>query len=133
ELIAGGIEDPPAASPLNPFSARARLASGPGFQRAAQLAFTPSGDRRAAAAQLLAGIAAAVEGRPFTEVLQTELWSRIASKDAGVMMDRRLGVGAAHCCISAAPADWLRLGLHLARASTAGQTRPIRRAGRVLV
>src|SRR5690606_15152997 len=47
ELIAGGIEAPPAAAPLNPFSARARLASGPGFQRAAQLAFTPSGDRRA--------------------------------------------------------------------------------------
>lgn len=134
ELIAAGIGEPPAATPLNPFSARARLASGPGFQRAAQLAFTASGEHRAAAAaQLLASVAAAVEGRPFADVLQTGLWARIASADASVMLDRRLGVAAAHCCIRAAPADWLRLGLHLSQAAHDAPTQVLRSAGRALV
>ena len=134
DLIAAGIDMPPAPAPLNPFSVRARLAAGPGFDRAALLAFSPTAtERRAAAAQLLAGIASTVQSQPFAAVLETQLWSRLAEEDARLMTDRRGNQVAAHCCVQATPADWLRLGLHRSRAMTAGQApQTIATAGRAL-
>lgn len=135
DLIAAGIDVPPAPSPLNPFSVRARLAAGPGFDRAALLAFSPTAtERRAAAAQILAGIASTLQSQPFASVLETQLWSRLAEADARLMTDRRGQHSAAHCCVQATPADWLRLGLHRARAMAAGQApQTIATAGRALV
>src|SRR5690606_30617662 len=61
--VEGGINSAPATTPLNPFSAGARLASGPGFHRAALAIFQPGGPASpAAAAQLLASVLVAVEG-----------------------------------------------------------------------
>lgn len=118
--VAHGIPVPPAPTPMNPFSVRARLASGPDMQRAALAAYRATGtvDRRAAAAQILAGVAASIEGRSFTALLQ-ELWSGIAVDDAWLLLDRRQGHGVAHCCLQASAADWLRLGLHQDQASVA--------------
>lgn len=113
--VADGIPVPPASTPMNPFSVRARLASGPGVQRAALAAYPATGnaDRRAAAAQILAGVAANIDGRSFTALLQ-DLWSDIAVHDAWLLLDRRRGQGVAHCCLQASAADWLRLGLQQA-------------------
>ncbi len=65
-------------------------------------------------AQLLAMVAAGVAGAPFKDVLQEKLWSRIAADDAEAMLDHRDGEAAAHCCLRASIADWLRLGLLIA-------------------
>ena len=65
-------------------------------------------------AQLLALVAARVEGVSFGEVVQKKLWSRIAARDAIAMLDHRRGDVAAHCCLRASMGDWLRLGLVLA-------------------
>lgn len=132
-LVAGGIDTPPAPVPLNPFSARAQLAAGPDFHRAALAAYGTSGaeDRRPAAAQLLASVAAAVEQRPFAAVLQQHLWSGVAAGDATLMLDRRRGEAAAHCCLEASAADWLRLGMHLSK--SAGSVRVMASDGRALV
>jgi hypothetical protein len=114
-----GIATRPQFPALNPFAASAQLASGPDFQQAALAAFNPLAAsvpdmQPAAAAQLLAGIAAAVEGAPFVLVLERELWSGTAAQDATLLLDRRRGAAAAHCCLRAAAGDWLRLGLRLA-------------------
>lgn len=132
--VGQGIEAPPARTPLNPFSARARLASGPGYAGAALAIYSSTGseDRRAAAAQLLAAVAAAIEGARFTSVLQEWLWWETAAGDARVALDSRNGDAAAHCCLLAAAADWLRIGLVLAGAA-ADEVRIVRTAGRVLV
>lgn len=134
-LLSTGIDTPPASNPLNPFGARAQLASGPGFRAAALAAFAPTdqGDRRAAAAQLLVEVASAAGGAPFVEVLQP-LWSRIAMHDASLLLDRRRGVAATHCCIEAAAADWLRVGLHSAAQGPAtAALRSLRSEGRALL
>lgn len=132
--LADGIEAPPAASPLNPFSARARLASGPGYERAAFLVYGSSGneDRRAAAAQLLAAVASAIEGKTYVSLLEEWLWSEAAAGDARLALDRHAGHAAAHCCFSAAASDWLRMGRELA-ASAGEAVRLVRTDGRLLV
>jgi len=131
--VAGGIDSPPAPAPLNPFSPRARLASGPGYGRAALLVHSPTDrdDRRAAAAQLLAMVAASMEGTRFTTVLEEWLWSEASAGDAWLTLDRRNGDAAAHCCIRAAAADWLRIGLALAGAA-GNEVRVVRTRGRLL-
>ncbi len=106
-------------TPLNPFSARAQLASGPDFANAAlrwQPAWPPGShfEESPVNAQLLAVTAAAVEGVPFRNVVQEKLWTRVAASDAFALLDHRGGDMAAHCCLRASLADWLRLGLVLA-------------------
>ena len=130
--VADGIQTPPARTPLNPFSVRARLASGPGMQRAALAAYkaTGSDDRSAAAAQILAEVAAAVDGRPFTDLVQ-DLWSGVARDEAWLLLDRRHGHGVAHCCLQASAVDWLRLGLH--QAADAAPAQVIATEGRALL
>lgn len=105
--------------PLNPFNARAQLASGPDFAYAAlrwRLVWPPGShfEESPVNAQLLALVAAGVDGVPFRDVLQKRLWSRVAADDALAMLDHRGGDAAAHCCLRASIADWLRLGLLLA-------------------
>lgn len=135
EQVEGGITAAPATTPLNPFSASARLASGPGFHRAALAIVQPGGPASpAAAAQLLASVLVAVEGQPYAAVLQEHLWSRIAAGDALLMLERRNGQAAAHCCLRASAADWLRVGLRAAEAAGASSgIRTVVGSGRVLV
>lgn len=135
-LVAGGIDTPPSGSPLNPFSARARLAAGPGMDRAALAVYEPVGDvdRRAAAAQLLALMASRLEGRAFAEVLQQQLWSQVAAGEATLLLEGRRGDVAAHCCMQARAADWLRVALHpAAGAEDLSALRIISTEGRVLL
>jgi Beta-lactamase len=106
-------------SPLNPFSSRAQLASGPDFARAAlhlQPVWPPGShfEESPANAQLLAVVAARIDGASFGDVLQKRLWSRVAARDALAMLDHRGGDVAAHCCLRASVGDWLRLALLLA-------------------
>jgi CubicO group peptidase (beta-lactamase class C family) len=106
-------------TPLNPFSARAQLASGPDFGRAAmrwQPVWPPGShfEESPVNAQLLAVLVAHVEDARFADVLQKRLWSRLAADDAIVMLDHRAGDMSAHCCLRATLADWLRLSLLLA-------------------
>jgi hypothetical protein len=117
--LEGGIASRPAFTPLNPFSPAAQLMSGPDFQEAGVALFdtlqsTTPGVTEAAAAQVLAGIAALAGNGAFAAVLERELWSMLATGDATLMLDRRRGFAAVHCCLRAGVADWLRLGLHLA-------------------
>jgi CubicO group peptidase (beta-lactamase class C family) len=105
--------------PLNPASRRAQLASGPDFERAVvhwQQPW-PAGshfEKSPANAQLLAVLAARLADARYAEVLEVELWSRLAAADAVALLDHPRGDIAAHCCLRAAAADWLRLGLMLA-------------------
>lgn len=106
-------------APLNPLSLRAQLASGPNFDRAAlqsPLAWPPGShfEPAPANAQLLSRVAGVLDGRGYAAALQHNLWSRLAEQAAVAMMDHRRGNIAAHCCLQAAPLDWLRLGLLLA-------------------
>jgi hypothetical protein len=141
ELIAQlgqGLGAPPALTPLNPFSAAARLASGPDFREAALAAFDPVASARgtapAAAAQLLASVASSLEGDSFAAALEQTLWSATAAGDATLPLDRRRGEAAAHCCLRATAADWLRLGLAVAAAGgTHDAVRTFTTAGRVLL
>jgi hypothetical protein len=133
-----GLEAPPARTPLNPFSAAARLASGPDFREAALAVFDPvaaaRGTAPAAAAQLLASVAGVVAGGSFVAVLERELWTSAASADARLLLDRRRGEAAAHCCLQAAAGDWLQLGLALAASGTpADAVRIFTTSGRVLM
>lgn len=133
-----GLGVPPARTPLNPFSATARLASGPDFREAALAALDPvaaaRGTAPAAAAQLLAGVAGAVTGHSFAAVLERELWSSAASADAWLLLDRRRGEAAAHCCLQAAASDWLQVGLALAASSAPDDAvRTFTTVGRILV
>jgi len=112
-------------NPLNPFNARAQLAAGPDFGRAAlrwQPVWPPGShfEESPVNAQLLALLAARVDGVPFISVLQNRLWSRIAAGDAYAMLDHRRGDMAAHCCMRAGIGDWLRLGLVLAADGRSG-------------
>jgi len=105
--------------PLNPWSRRAQLASGPDFERAAlhtRQRFPPGTHFEPAAvnAQLLAVLASHAAGTDYAALLQRHLWSQFAEQDAVGMLDHRRGQMAAHCCLHAAAADWLRLGLLLA-------------------
>jgi CubicO group peptidase (beta-lactamase class C family) len=105
--------------PLNPFNSRAQLASGPDFERAAlqwRLSYPPGShfDATPVNAQLLAVLAGRLEKALYAQVLEQRLWSQLAANDAIAMLDRPRGQIAAHCCLSATAADWLRLGLLLA-------------------
>lgn len=105
--------------PLDPFNARAQLASGPDFARAArrwQPTWPPGSHFEESPVnwQLLAQVAAGAEGMSFADLLEQRVWSRIAAADATLMLDHIRGDAAAHCCMRAAVADWLRLGLQLA-------------------
>jgi CubicO group peptidase (beta-lactamase class C family) len=111
--------------PLNPFNARAQLVAGPDFARAAlrwQPEWPPGShfEESPVNAQLLALLAARIDGTDFTSVLQQRLWSRIAAGDAVVMMDHRRGDMAAHCCVRTSIGDWLRLALLLAADGRSG-------------
>jgi Beta-lactamase len=105
--------------PLNPASRRAQLASGPDFERAAlhwRLSYPPGShfEQSPVNAQLLAVLAARLGAAPYAQLLEELLWSQMAANDAIAMLDRPRGTIAAHCCLTAAAADWLRLGLLLA-------------------
>lgn len=137
--LEGGIATPADFTPLNPFSARAQLASGPDFHQAALATFPPTAARgtvhQAAAAQLLAQVAAAVGAKGFAAVLEQHLWSALAADDATLVLDRRRGGAAVHCCIEATASDWLRLGVRLG-ASGGAAAPPVRAAateGRTLL
>jgi CubicO group peptidase (beta-lactamase class C family) len=122
-----GLESPPLHA-LNPFSPRARLASGPNFERAA-LAFRsvyPPGSHfqmSPANAQLLAIALTAVRGGPLTQLLESGLWEPLGAGRAQVALDRLGGDMAAHCCFSATGRDWLRLARLLAEDGTVGPVR----------
>lgn len=104
---------------LNPFGVSSELASGPDFTRAVlrwRAAWPPGThfEESPVNAQLLALVASKLEGESYAGLLQRHLWSRIAQADASVLLDHRRGVAAAHCCLEASAADWVRLGLLLA-------------------
>lgn len=114
--------------PLNPFSTRAQLASGPDFNRAAldtPLAWPPGShfEPTPANAQLLSIAAGALDGAGYAHALQQHLWGRFAEHPAVGLLDHRRGNLAAHCCLQAAPVDWLRLGLLLAADGRVGADR----------
>jgi CubicO group peptidase (beta-lactamase class C family) len=114
-------------TPLNPFNTRAQLSAGPDFTRAAlrwQPDWPPGShfEESPVNAQLLALVAARIDGVPYTEVLQQRLWSRVAAGDALAMLDHRDGDMAAHCCLRASLGDWLRLALLLAADGRHGGT-----------
>jgi CubicO group peptidase (beta-lactamase class C family) len=116
-----------AFNPLNPFSSRAQLASGPDFARAAmrwQPDFPPAThfEESPVNAQLLALVASSIDGAPLRDMLQKRLWSPIARDDALAMLDHRRGDVAAHCCLRASLGDWLRLALLLAADGRNGQS-----------
>ena len=116
--------------PLNPFSARAQLASGPDFNRAAlntALDWPPGShfEPSPANAQLLSIVAGSIGGEGYAKALQQHLWGRFAGHEAAVLLDHRRGNMAAHCCLKAAPVDWLRLGLLLAADGVIGAERLI--------
>ena len=78
---------------------------------------------------VLAAVAEEVAGQPFARVLETGLWAKLAAHDAVLMLDRRRGQAAAHCCMWATSPDWLRAGLQLTQAEG---LRNYRAAGRTL-
>jgi CubicO group peptidase (beta-lactamase class C family) len=105
--------------PLNPLSSRAQLHSGPDFNRAAldtPLAWPPGShfEPSPANAQLLSLVAGRVAGDGYASALQQHLWSRLSGHAAVGLLDHTRGNLSAHCCLHAAPLDWLRLGLLLA-------------------
>lgn len=106
-------------NPLNPFSARAQLASGPDFTRAAlrwRLVWPPGShfEESPVNAQLLALVAARAEQTGFAELVEQLLWTQAAGSPARMILDHRRGHAAAHCCFTASVADWLRLAALLA-------------------
>jgi hypothetical protein len=111
----GGLASPP-FRPLNAFSARARLASGPNFDRAA-LEFTsawPPGTHVGASpadAQLLALAAQRLSGRRYATLLADYVWAPLGAAAGEGLLDHHRGNLAAHCCIAARATDWLRLGM----------------------
>jgi CubicO group peptidase (beta-lactamase class C family) len=122
-----GLESPPFRA-LNPFSARARLASGPNFQRAAlafRAAFPPGShfETSPVNAQLLAIALENVRGQPLATLLETGLWTPLGAGRAQVALDRLGGDMAAHCCFAATARDWLRLARLLAEDGTVGPVR----------
>lgn len=114
--------------PFNPFSWRAQLASGPDFSRAAlhaPLAWPPGShfEPSPANAQVLSLVAGALDGEDFANALQRNLWGRMAGQEALALLDHPRGSIAAHCCMWAAPLDWLRLGLLIANDGVIGRER----------
>jgi hypothetical protein len=59
-------------------------------------------------------VIAAVEDERFVDVLERDLWSRVAADEAEMMLDHVRGEAAAHCCMRATVADWVRLALLIA-------------------
>jgi hypothetical protein len=105
--------------PLNPASRRAQLASGPDFERAARhwKQTWPAGshfEKSPVNSQLLAMLAARLDGGRYAQMLEQQLWQQFAGADARATLDHPRGNIAAHCCFHASAADWLRLGLLLA-------------------
>lgn len=118
----------PAGSPLNPFGTRARLLSGPNFERAATEvpAAWPPGSHFAANpadAQLAATVLAQAAGRPAATLLREWLVEPLGFGATRVLLDRRRGAMAAHCCVEARARDWLQLGLLLAQDGEVGGVR----------
>ncbi len=106
-------------TPLNPFNGRAQLAAGPDFARAAlgwKASWPPGShfEESPVNAQLLAVVAARARGSTFVAGVE-RLWSQFAADEARMLLDHRGGEAAAHCCLSASLADWLRLGVLIAR------------------
>jgi CubicO group peptidase (beta-lactamase class C family) len=114
--------------PLDPFNARARLTAGPSFERAARayrLVWPPGShfETSAANAQLAAIALATARGRPLAQLLEEGLWRPAGAGRARVALDRLGGTMAAHCCLAAAPRDWLRLAALYASDGMSGRTR----------
>ena len=114
--------------PLNPFSPRARLFSGPNFERAAlafRAVFPPGShfETSPANAQLLAIALGNVRDAALTELLETGLWEPLGAGRAQVALDRLGGDMAAHCCLAATARDWLRVARLLAEDGTVGRQR----------
>ncbi len=65
-------------------------------------------------------LAAQLADMPYAKLLEQRLWSQLAAADAVAMLDHPRGDIAAHCCLRAAAADWLRLGLLLADGGKVG-------------
>ena len=119
-----GLAAPP-FQPFNPFSDRARLASGPNFARAALgfAAVYPPGSHfepSPANAQLLALALARARGQSFAQRLETDLWQPLGAGRAQLVLDRPGGEMSAHCCLSATARDWLRLAQWLASEGVVG-------------
>jgi hypothetical protein len=105
--------------PFDPFSARAQLASGPSFERAAlntRLRYPPGTHYAVEPAntQLLAMLAGKLRDAQYASLLESRLWRQLAAHSARGVLDHRRGALAAHCCFEAAAEDWLRLALLLA-------------------
>lgn len=110
--------------PLDPFSAQARLLSGPNFARAARdvrLTWPPGShfETSPANAQLAAQVLAGVTGQSFAELVESGLWDSIGAGRATVALDRLAGDMSAHCCLAATARDWLRLANVYAREDAA--------------
>lgn len=119
-----GLRDGPFV-PLNPWSSRAQLASGPDFDRAAmqaRLRYPPGAHFEEAPAntQLVSMLVARLSGVSYARSLEN-LWSRFAQVEAAGLLDHRRGQMAAHCCIRAAAMDWLRMGLLVAAGGKVGE------------
>jgi hypothetical protein len=123
----GGLAAPP-FRPLNPFSDRARLASGPDFDRAALRfpAAWPPGTRVSASpadAQLLALAAERLSGRRYVTLLEEYLWRPLGLGSGEGLLDHRRGRLAAHCCVAARADDWLKIAQLIAGGEEAGAAR----------
>ncbi len=119
-----GLESP-GWRPLDPFSAQARLLSGPNFARAARdfRSIWPPGshfETSPANAQLAALVLVSVTGRSFADLVESGLWDSIGAGRAKVTLDRLAGEMSAHCCLSAKGRDWLRLANFYARDDAQG-------------
>lgn len=130
----------PEGSPLNPFGTRARLLAGPNFERAAlevEAAWPPGSHYAAnpADSQLAAAVLAESTGRPVAVLMKEWLVEPLGLGATRVLLDRRRGAMAAHCCIEARARDWLQLGLLLAQDGEVGGIRvfPARYAHELLL
>jgi hypothetical protein len=113
---------------LNPFGRAARLASGPNFEQAA-LAFrgawppgshfSPDGPDAQVAATALVRAA----HRPLVTLLEQWLVQPLQLDSLRVLLDRRHGAMAVHCCVQARARDWLTLALLVAQHGQLGGER----------
>jgi CubicO group peptidase (beta-lactamase class C family) len=115
----GGLAGP-TQRPWNPFSPQAQLLAGPDFMRAALAVrqVYPAGTTHTpspANAQLLALLAGRLSSRSYADLLEAVLWQQLSADRARAMLDHPRGQIAAHCCLSAAAGDWLRIARLLAQ------------------
>jgi hypothetical protein len=109
----------------NPFDAHAQLLAGLDFGRAALSVRQtwPAATTHAhspANAQLLALVAARLTTRTYGDLLEERLWRQLAAGKARAPLDHPRGEIAAHCCVEATAADWLRVALLLAQRGQSG-------------